>query len=70
MSVRILAGLHDVDVPGAVLFDSVTGWAFGPVFDSAAEAEAFRDWLPDDARSYEDNQLEQLYEQWLRAGRP
>lgn len=65
MSVRILTGTHDVDVPGAVLFDSVTMWAFGPVFKSYADADNFREWLPGDARSYDDVELERLYTEWL-----
>lgn len=59
----------------AVLFDSVTGWAFGPVFDErdgiAGEdrLEAFLDWLEGaagttDLRSMKESEVEALVARW------
>lgn len=51
------------------LFDSVSGWAFGPTFDSTQSAELFLDWtetqgVPDgDVRSIP---IEKLDELWRR----
>ena len=53
MGVRII---HSDDE--AVMYCSVTGWAFGPVFDDSDEhgayerLELFLDWLPNDPRKY------------------
>jgi hypothetical protein len=35
----------------AVLADTSTDWAFGPVFDSSDDAEAFCQWLRTDPRN-------------------
>lgn len=45
MGVRILVGTYDGTQPGAVMVDSVSGFAFGPVFDSYEDCEAFQEWL-------------------------
>jgi len=45
----------------AVLYDSVNGIAFGPVFDSQLEASDFVEWLPKDARIYTSADLVELY---------
>lgn len=47
------------------MYDSVTGWAFGPVFSSEDDAEAFIAWLDNDARSYSEGRLAELYKQWI-----
>lgn len=81
MSVRIIVGSEQGTIPEvAVLFDSVTGTAFGPVFaedgegSAAAHAQAFLDWLgeadglgggPVDARSLAPNELMERYATWL-----
>jgi len=44
----------------AVLYDSVNGIAFGPVFDSQLEASDFVEWLPLDARTYTSADLSEL----------
>ena len=61
----------DSDEPVAVLWDSVSGVAFGPVFESAPgtttardDAQAFVDWLPEDARVYDTEELVSLYMKW------
>lgn len=42
MGVRIIVGSEQYGTEsGAVLFDSTTGWAFGPVFADLDRAEAF-----------------------------
>jgi hypothetical protein len=82
MGVRILVG-HEEGEYGyeseiASLFDSVTGWAFGPVFhrgedgDSPGDlAQAFLDWLAEqadnngrDPRQIPPDELEKLYGRW------
>lgn len=66
MAVRIMYNDEN-----AVLYCSTTDWAFGPLFSgddehSAEErAQLFLDWLPQDAREYEDNELEKKYNEWL-----
>ena len=81
MGVRILIGTEQGDTginEKAVLFDSVTGWAFGPVIDehedgTSAEdmAELFVDWLTkeghEDARALSSEELKDLYDQWSGA---
>lgn len=51
------------------LYDSVSGFAFGPTFASEDEAEAFlafaRDHEKRDLRVLNDNELEALYSAWL-----
>lgn len=48
------------------LFDSVSGWAFGPVFHSEDEAEDFLEFTSNspDLRTLTDAQLEELYKRW------
>jgi len=53
MGVRIIAG-DDY----AALYCSTTMFAFGPVLNDAEEAEGFLEWLPSDARSYSEPELE------------
>jgi|GEM_PF-3145185 len=62
MGVRILTE-HDDDggCSRAVLYCSTTDWAFGPVCESYEEAQKFLKWLPEDARSYGDVLLGDLY---------
>lgn len=44
MGVRIIEGEYDGTASGAVMIDSVTEWAFGPIFDNSEEAELFILW--------------------------
>ena len=44
MSTRIIVGLADGIRSCAVLYDSVTETAFGPMFDTYAEADSFCRW--------------------------
>lgn len=71
MSTRIIASDgfgHSED--GAVLFDSVSGWAFGPVFSDGIRAEEFLDWLRDnghpDPRRMSDRTLKAVHDAWQR----
>jgi hypothetical protein len=61
MGVRTTSGEKTV-----ALFDSVTGWAFGRVFDSDLEAEDFLAFTADgpDLRTLDDDQLDTLFCQW------
>lgn len=51
MSTRILDGEYDGSATAACLVDSVTGQAFGPLFDDGFEAEAYLDWFGGDPRA-------------------
>lgn len=68
--------LHDRDARTAALYDSVTGAAFGAVFeedpehgwDAGGAAQALLNWLgPIDARTVSPDLLNVLREEWLDA---
>lgn len=63
MGVRITTAERKV-----ALYDSVTGKAFGPVFDSEEEADSFLNWLDlqgyGDARSLTAATLDEEYAAW------
>lgn len=59
MGVSILGGPD-----GAVLYCNTTMWAFGPIFEDADAARAFKAWLDDDPRGYAAAELEGLYGEW------
>jgi len=81
MSVRILVGYEQGSrEEKAVMFDSVTGWAFGPLFSDASadggdnaedRCQAFMDWAASpsggqvDARKLTMGELEDAYTAWL-----
>ncbi len=46
MGIHLLVGrkVNDSDEPGAVMFCSTSGLAFGPVFESEDEADRFVEW--------------------------
>lgn len=48
------------------LFCSTSDWAFGPVMNSAEEAEAFLQFLPGDPRTYKDADLESKYYDFVK----
>ena len=52
------------------IFDSVTGWAFGPTFENQEDAESFLEFAARDGgrdvRTYDQGELEQVHIQWLR----
>ena len=55
------------------LFDSVTGWAFGPTFDTADEADDFLEWFghaegwaADDPRDLRDPVLARAHSRWAK----
>ena len=54
-------GVRVTDAKHVALYDSVSGIAFGPTFDSDLDAEAFLDWLADnevgDARALSETVL-------------
>lgn len=66
MGVRITS---DEDV--CALFDSVSGWAFGPTFADSDEAESFLKFLQkndaDDARALTQVELGDWHDKWLAA---
>lgn len=66
MGVRILVGKADGALcdNAAILYDSVSGWAFGPLFDDFEQADHFANWLPVDARAYTDIRLAEMYSRW------
>jgi hypothetical protein len=69
MPTRILYGASTDDghTKAAVMYDSVTMWAFGPIFDGgASDAEEFIEWLTAGPLEYRDGQLENLHAMWSR----
>lgn len=59
MSVRIIT-----DGDNSVIYDSVTMTAFGPVFGRDEDPDEFLEWLPQDARSYNGQELWSLVGDW------
>ena len=59
MAVRIIADNH-----GAILYCSTDMQAFGPVFDDPYAAEDFLTWLPEDARTLSEGDLDDAYDRW------
>lgn len=74
MATRILAGkkINESGQDGAVFYDSVSGRAFGPVFQSSGEAERFESFLAGtDPRTLPwDDGPNDPYASWLRLGKP
>lgn len=65
------------DKPGAVFYDSTDGLAFGPVFDSAQDAESFMSFIRVDPSHLDDwnrdpemSRAQSLYKLWLECGKP
>lgn len=77
MGVRYIVGAEDCDAAGRVaMFCSTTGLAFGPLFDSTDDADAFQAWACEqsgekDVRNIGPGTLDDLTDQWkhLRARR-
>lgn len=71
MGIRICEGKEaGTEREMAVLFDSVTGWAFGPRFKSADEADSFVGFCTSQGKRPEKmavSDLLQLHDQWLGA---
>jgi hypothetical protein len=71
MGCRILEARDDSGNEYAVLYDSVTMTAFGPLIHETAEmasldaATAFLAWCPEDPRGLNGAELEELLHQWL-----
>ncbi len=71
MGVRTFVG-HEAGDDGrqeqAVLFDSVTGLAFGPIFDSEVACEDFQEWHANkygvDLRTLSEPTLLKRYNEW------
>jgi hypothetical protein len=63
MGVRILQG--DKSHDGAVLYCSVSMWAFGPVFEDEDEAQQFLNWLDVDPRKLSEPELHVKYLEFL-----
>lgn len=49
------------------LYDSVSGWAFGPLFAEVDEAQDFLDSLDVDARDLNSLELSRAYTKWVDA---
>lgn len=67
MGVRIIAGNGEGDSGTyAVLYCSVSMWAFGPVFADENQAQEFLDWLgPVDPRTFGDAEMHHRYYSFL-----
>lgn len=58
MGVRFIED-HSKDTDAVAMYDSVSGWAFGPVFATIVEAEEFLYWLGgNDPRTLTPNELQ------------
>jgi hypothetical protein len=60
-------GVRITDDRNVALFDSVTGYAFGPVFESRDDAEDFMAWFgdhPSSLRTTPNSTLEALVHAW------
>ncbi len=68
MSTRILTGDAD-GRPRAAFFDSVTGLAFGHVFESGEEAEAFLEHLTSEGVDPRSLDSDVLTDKWIKWGR-
>jgi hypothetical protein len=71
MGIRILSGRYDGGETRACLVDSVTGFAFGPLFDDEDRADDFVSWLAAkdggrDARTLTDAELLAAVEAWRK----
>ena len=66
MGVGIIVGKADGSDTdnAAVLYNSVSDWAFGPIFNSFEEAEDFLAFLSGDARGYIDARLLEEHDRW------
>jgi hypothetical protein len=64
VSVRFIEGKYDGQEGATALVDSVSGFAFGPIFTEGESAQDFIEWLPLDARTYKDGDLETMYMRW------
>lgn len=65
--------LNDIEEGKSVLYCSVSGLAFGPVFDEPESADDFLDWSLDkddleDLRSLLPGQLDAAIDYWRRSG--
>lgn len=69
MGVRMIVSDRPGESDRVALYDSVSGWAFGPVFPNEEDAQAFLDSLPNDARSYSTWDLGQLYSDFVETRR-
>ena len=71
MSCRIAKAIlvNEIDQEVAYLYDSVTGWAFGPQFEGVQDAASFLTWLGEgpgtDPRGFSDPELMARYVAWL-----
>ena len=61
MGVEILEGR---DFGPCALTCNTSGVAFGPLFEDREEAEAFLEWLPQDPRRYDDQELGRKYSEF------
>jgi hypothetical protein len=57
--------LFDPDLGKAVMYDSVTDTAFGPLFESAEDIEAFLAWLHDETATDPRQMADALLTSWL-----
>jgi len=63
MGVKIIT---DIETGEQVIYDSVTMTAFGPVFSSEDDVVDFLEWLSQDARKYEQRELDDEAHRWRK----
>ena len=64
-------GVRITDLETVALYDSVSGYAFGPTFDSEEAAQDFLDYTAaletPDPRLWDDETTDRLYQLWIAA---
>jgi len=66
MGIRILEGMYDGIETRAVMVDSTTENAFGPLFESGEHVEDFLAWVGRDPRSLRALELQGLHADWRK----
>lgn len=74
MSVGI-TGKRKYGYKTVAMYDTVTGWAFGPTFSSKGDALLFIRFAESqpgikDVRAVPNQQLQKLHSEWIEAGKP
>ena len=72
MGIRLTTQNVNSDNERVALYDSVTDFAFGPVFRSAEDAKSFLNWTAggEDIRNWSDRRLETAWGEWKEKFHP
>jgi hypothetical protein len=74
VGIRLIIGDGTGDSDRVALYDSVSGWAFGPIFTCEEDAEAFLEFAKTkddrDLRRLTDNELAEIHSQFIDQREP